>query len=248
MSERAAQTFDPARIRFVLVEPRRAGNIGAAARALANLGYSRLEIVRPAEDPKGVEARRMAVHATTLIDAAGVHASLAGALAGARTVVGTTARTGKQRKPHWRIDRLAEQLLAHGDPGEIAFVFGREDHGLSDDDLDRCTHLAYLPADENQPSFNLAQALLLVAWELRRAELDPPGAQGPPATDEEREAFYRHFEEALRAIGYVTDQTAPSIMRRLRRIYGRAAVTEEELATLRGMARQILWAADKAGL
>ena len=90
--------------------------------------------------------------------------------------------------------------------------------------------------------------MLLVAWELRRTGLGPADAQGPLATDADREAFYRHCEQALRAIGFVTDQTAPSIMRRLRRIYGRAGVTEEELATLRGMARQILWAADKAGL
>ena len=83
---------------------------------------------------------------------------------------------------------------------------------------------------------------------MRRAGLGPAAAQDPPATDEDREAFYSHYEQALRAIGFVTDQTAPSIMRRFRRIYGRARVTEEELATLRGMARQILWAADKAGL
>ena len=248
MSERAASSFDPDRIRFVLVEPQRAGNIGASARALGNLGFSRLEIVRPAGDPRNAEARRMAVNAGPLLDAASVHQTLDSALAGAQTVVGATARTGKQRKPHWRIDTLAEQVMAHGDPGELAVVFGREDHGLNDEDLDRCTHLVYLPADEAYTSFNVAQAVLLVAWELRRAGIGPAAAQDPPATDEEREAFYRHYEQALRAIGFITDQTAPSIMRRLRRVYGRAGVTEEELATLRGMARQILWAADKAGL
>ena len=190
----------------------------------------------------------MAVSAAGLLDAASVHPTLDTALAGARTVVGATARTGKQRKPHYRIDALVEQLVAHGDPGELAIVFGREDHGLSDDDLDRCTHLAYLPADDSYTSFNVAQAMLLVAWELRRADWAPAPAQEPPAPDEDREAFYQHYEQALRAIGFVTDQTAPSVMRRVRRIYGRACVTEEELATLRGMARQILWAADKAGL
>jgi len=248
VSEPTTNLLDPDRIRFVLVEPQRAGNVGAAARALTNLGFSRLEIVRPAGDPRDDEARRMAVNAAPLLEAAGIHPTLDTALAGAQTVVGTTARTGKQRKPHWRIDTFAEHVIARNDPGELAIVFGREDHGLNDDDLDRCTHLVYLPADAAYTSFNLAQAVLLVAWELRRAGLGPADAQDPPATDEDREAFYRHCEQALRAIGFVTDQTAPSIMRRLRRIYGRAAVTEEELATLRGMARQILWAADKAGL
>ena len=248
MSESTASFFDSERIRFVLVEPQRGGNIGSTARALGNLGFSRLELVRPAADPTNAEARRMAVNAAGLLEAARVHPTLDDALAGARTVVGATARTGKQRKPHWRIDALAEQVIAHNDPGELAIVFGREDHGLSDEDLDRCTHLTYLPADAAYTSFNVAQAVLLVAWELRRAGLGPAGTQDPPATDEEREGFYRHYEQALRSIGFITDQTAPSIMRRLRRIYGRAGVTEEELATLRGVARQIMWAADKAGL
>ncbi|NIM62733.1 MAG: tRNA (cytosine(32)/uridine(32)-2'-O)-methyltransferase TrmJ, partial [Acidobacteria bacterium] len=103
----------------------------------------------------------------------GVHATLDTALAGAQTVIGTTARTGKQRKPHYRIDTLAEQVLRRDDPGELALVFGREDRGLHDDDLDRCTHLVYLPADETYTSFNLAQAVLLTGWELRRAGLAP---------------------------------------------------------------------------
>ncbi len=135
MSEPTARLLDPDRIRFVLVEPQRAGNVGSAARALANLGFSRLEIVRPAGDPRDSEARRMAVNAWPLLDAAGVHPTLDSALAGAQTVVGTTARTGKQRKPHWRIDALAEHVIAKNDPGELAIVFGREDHGLNDEDL-----------------------------------------------------------------------------------------------------------------
>jgi TrmH family RNA methyltransferase len=222
--------------------------VGAAARALANLGFSRLEIVRPACDPQASEARKMAVNAAALLDSAAVHTTLDTALAGAQTVVGTTARTGKQRQPHWRIDVFAEELSARSDGGELALVFGREDHGLNDEDLDRCTHLVYLPADAAYTSFNLAQAVLLVAWELRRAGLGPADPHSPVAADQDREAYYRHLDQALRAIGFVTDQTAPSIMRRLRRLYGRAGVTEDELATLRGMARQIQWAAGKARL
>jgi tRNA/rRNA methyltransferase len=247
MSEPRANLFDPERIRFVLVEPQRAGNIGSVARALSNLGFSRLEIVRPAEDPTGSEARRMAVSAASLLETASIHSSLDDALAGSQTVIGATARTGKQRNPHWRIDALAEQLALGGDPGEVAILFGREDHGLNDEDLDRCTHLTFLPADEAYSSFNVAQAVLLVAWELRRSGLQPAEVQDSPATDQEREAFYEHYEQALRSIGFITDQTASSIMRRLRRVYGRARVSPEELATLRGMARQILWAADKTG-
>ena len=235
-------------MRFVLIEPQRGGNVGSAARALKNLGYRRLDLVRPACEPLGAEARRMAVAADDVLEQAGVHDSLDTALLGCRTVVGTTARGGKQRKPHLRIDCWAAEASQQADPGETALVFGREDHGLEDRDLDRCTHLVYLPADPAYTSFNLAQAVLLVAWELRRVDLGPAPVGDAPATDAAREAFYQHFEQALRRIGFVSDQTAPSIMRRLRRVYGRAGVSEEELATLRGLARQILWAADKGGL
>lgn len=248
MSESLAGPVDPTRIRFVLVEPQGAANVGSVARALKNLGFSRLEIVRPGCDPCGAAARRMAVSAADVLDAAGLHDGLDTALAGCATVVGTSARTGKQRQPHWRVDRWVGEVLVAADPGAMAIVFGREDHGLDDHDLDRCTHLVYLPADEAYTSFNLAQAVLLVAWELRRTGLGPAPRGGPPSTDGQREEFYRHFGQALQRIGFVTEQTAPSILRRLRRIYGRAGVTEGELATLRGIARQILWAADKAGL
>jgi tRNA/rRNA methyltransferase len=238
----------PNRLRFVLVEPQGGGNVGSVARALKNLGFSRLELVRPACDAAGEEARRMAVSANDLLESVGIHDSLDTALAGCSTVVGTSARSGKQRKPHWRLDEWVTEVAATGETGETAVMFGREDHGLSDEDLDRCTHLVHLPADAAYTSFNLAQAVLLVAWELRRAGLPPVAQAPPPATDGQREEFYRHFEQALLRIGFVSAQTAPSIMRRLRRIYGRAAMTEEELATLRGMARQILWAADRADL
>jgi tRNA/rRNA methyltransferase len=235
-------------VRFVLVEPQSAGNVGSAARALKNLGFSRLLLVRPACDPFAEEAMRMAVDAADLLRAAPVCDDLDDALSGAGRVVGTTRRTGRQRKPHRRIDRCAAELLAQPD-AELAILFGREDHGLSDQDLDRCTHLVYLPAATAYPSFNLAQALLLVAWELRRTDLPAVQASDefpPPATHEEREGLYRHLEQSLRTIGFLTPEMAPAMMRKLRRLFGRAGVGAEEVALLRGIARQTLWVAREA--
>ena len=195
-------------------------------------------------------ARIMAVDAKELLERAGRHERLDAALEGARTVIGTTARTGKQRRPHWRLDAFGEELAELGDAGELAIVFGREDHGLSDEQLDRCTHLVHLPTSEAYASLNLAQAVLLVAYEMRLASLRPvsPDEGVVPADHQTREAFYAHLEQALRTIGFVTPETAESIMRRMRRLFGRARLSADDAKMLRGLARQILWTAGQAGL
>jgi tRNA/rRNA methyltransferase len=241
--------LDAGRVRFVLVEPQSGGNVGAAARALKNLGFARLVLVRPACDPLGEPARRMAVDATDVLESARSVADLELALEGALTVVATSRRVGRRRRPHPRLDRLAPELAARTAAGEVAIVFGREDRGLSDRDLDRCTHLVHFAAAESYPSFNLAQAVLLAAWELRRSALpveDGPAAMPPPAPHEEREAFLLHLERALCAIGYLHEDSAVPVMRRLRRLIGRAGATREEVRLLRGIARRILWVTRQA--
>jgi TrmH family RNA methyltransferase len=237
-------------VRFVLVEPQSGGNVGAAARALKNLGYSRLDLVRPRCDPFGAEARALAVDAADVLERAGVHGSLDDALEGALTVVGTSARTGKHRRPHRRLDAFGPELARLAAAGPLAAVFGRERHGLSDAELDRCTHLVHFPSSPDYPSFNLAQSVLLVAYTLRveaerRAPEPPPD---PPADHATREAMFAHLEAALAAIGYLHEDTVVPMMRRLRRLLGRAELTATEAAILRGIARQTLWAARRAGL
>ncbi len=244
-----ADRLDPRRVRFILVGPQTAGNVGAAARAMKNLGFSRLCLVRPDCDPLGKDARMMAVDAADLLERAESANELDAALEGAATVVGTTARTGKHRQPHWPLTDFAGQMAAHAAAGELALVFGREDHGLADDELDHCTHLIYLPSSVEYPSFNLAQAVLLVAWELRLAGEGRPVVEPTEtlADHASREAMYRHLQKALLAIGFLHDDSVDNIMRRLRRLFGRANLTSRESRVLRGMARQILWAAGKAG-
>jgi TrmH family RNA methyltransferase len=237
-------------VRFVLVEPQSAGNLGAAARALKNLGFSALHLVAPRCDPKSAEARALAVDAWDLLDDAKVHADLDDALQGMRTVVGTSARTGKQRRPHYRLDAFAPDLARLAAAGPLAAVFGREAHGLTDGELDRCTHLVHIAASPEYPSFNLAQAVLLVAYTLRLGleTAPPPGPEEAPADHGSREAMLAHLEDALRAIGYLHEDTAAPMMRRLRRFFGRAELTAGEAAIFRGIARQVLWAAGQATL
>jgi len=192
----------------------------------------------------------MAVDARDLLEAAVVVSDLDAALAGARIVVGTTGRRGKHRRPHFPLQQLAESLGRRSPAVDLACVFGREDRGLTDEELDRCTHLVYLPASPDYSSYNLAQAVLLVAWELQRAgaavaaDTDWP----EPAAHAEREALYEHLQHALAAIGFLNRDGTAVVMRRLRRLLGRAEASAEELTLLRGMARQMLWAAGRAGL
>ncbi len=238
----------PESARFVLVEPHVAGNVGAAARALKNLGFHSLALVAPRCDPRAVEARWLAVDASDVLDRARIFPDLDAALLGAGTVVGTSRRKGKQRRPHFRLDDLAPELARLAGAGEVAFVFGREEYGLTDAEIDRCTHLVHFLSSEEYPSFNLAQAVLLAAYELRRAlALGSEGAPPErPADHAVREAMYTHVERALFAAGFLHEDTAEGMMRRIRRILGRAVLTPGDVKVFRGIARQILWLAEHA--
>ena len=249
------------RVRHVLVQPQFGGNTGSCARVLKNLGFGRLVLVDPAFGLEDREASKMAVAAGDVLGAATVVSGIDDALAGAGMVIGTSRRLGKHRQPHDRIDDLGPSIAAFAAAGgEVAVVFGREDHGLSDRDLDRCTHLAYLPASEAYPSFNLGQAVGIVSWEVacaaeahvdagRQDDPEDDSGEGARASDHvEREAMFRHLETALRTVGYLHPESAEPVMRRLRRLIARATPTETEVRVLRGIARQVLWAADQAGL
>jgi len=239
-------------VRFVLVEPRVGGNVGAAARALKNLGFERLVVVAPRCDPRGDDARRMAKDASDVLDRVTEFADLDSALEGARAVIGTSGRRGKQRRPHWRLDRLAPEMARMACSGEIAVVFGRETRGLTVEELDRCTHLVHFPAADAYPSFNLAQSVLLVAYELflalPEAASGEPSALDPPADHATREAMYAHLRAALEAIGFLHPDTVEPMMRRIRRMLGRVELTMGEARIVRGIARQTLWLSRRAGL
>jgi len=245
----------------VLVEPRYGGNVGSAARAIKNFGFARLDLVDPREGPDHDEAIMMAVDAADVLAAAHTHATLDEALSGAATVVGTSRRMGKHRQPHYRLDEAAPTIAGLAARGEIAVLFGREDHGLSDADLDLCTHLVYMPTSPAYPSLNVAQAVAIAAYELRRAldaaaptveeisrELDDDEASLVLADHAVREAMYEHLDEALYAIGFLKDGQVEGMMRRLRRLLGRTELTVGDVQVIRGIARQILWLAREAKL
>lgn len=231
-------------IRIVLVRPRGAGNIGAAARAMKNLGAADLVLVRPR--PKLAAAERMAVHARDLVRGARVVDDVAAAVADCRLVIGTTCRTGGYRQAVEDLGALAPAAVARRGP--VAFLFGPEDHGLSNADLRHCQRLCAIDTSAEYASLNLAQAVLLVCWELRRAAGSRTPAAAPAvaaAPAAAVEALYDHLRAALEQIGFLNAQNPEHIMFALRGLFGRAALSAHEVRILRGMARQMEWAAGR---
>lgn len=232
----------------VLVRPQEEGNVGAAARAMANMGLDRLVLVEPAP-ALGRTARAFAVGAQPILAAAERFASLEEALAGYQRVVGTTS--SRQRHLDQRVVD-ARQLPAElaDDAGGIrtALVFGPEASGLSTDELALCDPLVTVPCSLNQPTLNLAQAVLIIAYELSLIEPSPPSADAVPclATAAEVAGLFGHLDELFRQVGFARDDTYDTVIRDLRRLAARAQPTQRETQILRGICRRALRALSAA--
>ncbi len=228
-------------VRVVLVETSHPGNIGAAARAMKNMGLSRLVLTRPALFPHA-EATARASGADDLLYQAQVVDSLDAALAGCGLVVGSTARRRSLSAPELDPRACAEGLLDACQHGPVALVFGRERTGLTNEELDRCHFLVRIPTDPAYSSLNLAAAVQVLAYELRMAALnrdevaDPPAPGAPPpAPADELERFYEHLETVLMETGFLNPANPRQLMRRLRRLYNRARPDQNEINILRGI-------------
>ena len=235
--------LDLSRFRIVLVEPRVPENIGMAARAMKNCGLSRLVLVRPV-DHLSAAACRPAMEAYPLVQSAEVHSGLPDAIAGSRMVVGSTRRGGQDRHPLLTPREWIRDLLPRADGQEVSILFGAEKDGLSREAVDRCDVLITLPAHPGYGSFNLAQAVLLVGYELFRssAEYTERDARLDLATEMEREDFFAHLEGVLLRVGFLHANNPGRIMTSLRRLFGRAGLEEREVRILRGVLSQIEWA------
>jgi len=225
-------------VRFVLCEPTHPGNIGAAARAIKTMGFDRLVLVNPPADHHGAEARARASGALDVLESAEVMASLAAAVQGCGLVVGASARHRRLGIAEFDPRECAGQMLAAGAGGPVALVFGTERSGLSNAELDLCHALVYIPANPGYSSLNLAAAVQLLAWELRAAQgitLDIPPPESPPATVADMELFYEHLQRVLAASGFLDPGNPRNLMRRLRRLFNRARLDQNELNILRGI-------------
>lgn len=247
---------DPfASTRFVLVEPSHPGNVGAAARALKTMGFSRLIVVAPkiAFVTREPEAIAMASGADDVLASAQVVETLADALNGVHWSVALTARTREYGPPQMAPRAAAEKACEFVDQrsgglGAIALVFGNERVGLSNADVERCSALAHIPANPAYSSLNLAQAVQVLAYELRlallgRAVANPVAselASQPSASSDEIEGMYTHLEQALVALDFLDPANPKKLMSRLRRLFSRSGLEHEEVNILRGIAKHIL--------
>ena len=258
--------------RIVLVEPAGARNVGSIARVMKNMGLTQLVIVTPECDPLGEEARRMAVHGLDVLESARVVSDLVSALEGCHRVAATVGRDGVLRSVEnlrsvvpWILGESGVlEFHDRGTPaearGEImghltsAIVFGREDHGLSNEQLKYAQRLVTIPSNPDYPSLNLAQSVGIVAYELYQAAQDWPGIRAisessePDAPFQMTEAFYLGLEALLLSIGYLHSHTADSRMQKFRLLLARAVPSTHEMTMLLGILRQSRWALEPGHL
>jgi len=237
--------MDPATVDVVLVRPARAANVAAACRAMKNMGLRGLALVDPPRDLPSAEARALAYGAWDVLDGARVSATLREAVAGATLVAGTS---GRALPGAWTPRQLAEEGPARAGEGRTALVFGPEASGLRNDELALCHVHVHIPSDPAHPSLNLAQAVLVLAYEIRltvlAAAMPPAGPrEGDRATSADIEAALDDLQRALLSIGYLNPDNPAKILAELRGLLARAGPAPRETSLLRGMARQILWAA-----
>ena len=230
-------------IRVVLVNTSHPGNIGGAARAMKNMGLSRLVLVDPQHFPSP-EADARASGADDVLGGAQVVATLEEALVGCNLVFGTSAR--ERRIPWPLVDprECASKVVEHAVQGEeIALVFGREHAGLTNEELQRCHFHVHIPSNPDFSSLNLGAAVQVLAYEVRMAWLAAEDAPAKVekvdaselATMDEMELFYDHLEKTLVDIGFLDPLKPRHLMPRLRRLYGRSSVDRSEMSILRGI-------------
>ena len=226
----------------VLVEPQGPRNIGSVCRAMLNFGLTDLRLVNPQTDHTVHEARQMAVNATTVLEKARIFSSLEAALADCTLSYGTTRRFGKYREDLIHPDEAARQLVPETLKGRVAMVFGREDKGLHTSELDLCQRFVTIPTDDQLPSMNLAQAVLICLYEISRARGELSGlthGRKQLASSKSLEGMFRHMKQTLGDVGFLNPQNPDHILRAFRRIFGRAGLSEREVRILQGLWSQI---------
>ncbi len=224
----------------VLVEPKTPGNVGFAARVLANFGVDSLRIV--GEDPRNDEhARMFSVRAFEILESAGVFADLESALDDMHASWAATARVGRNHS----VTRAAVPLQELPNPlfvgGRVALVFGREDAGLTNKEISLCDLAFTIPASKGYPSLNLSHAVAVTLYELFRKfapEEPPEPTEAKPATREEREIVYKFFDEVVDELD-IKDYRKPIARQVFRNLLGRAYMTGREVATLTGVVRKL---------
>lgn len=226
---------------LILVQTSLAGNLGAAMRVAANFGVPRIDLVRPLVDPAHSDVINWACGADQLLECR-LWDSLSEAAGEYRTVVASASGRGRHNLPVVS-PREAMPVLAQRGIENTALVFGNESSGLQKEDLDCCDLVVRVPTEPDFPVLNLAQAIAILVAEVHLATVPAPHSAPEPAAQHQVEALMAHLQSSLTVIGFLDPQSPQRILRKLRRLFGRAGVTENEIKILRGICRQMEWAA-----
>jgi TrmH family RNA methyltransferase len=226
-------------IYFILVEPKEPGNIGACARAIKNMGFKNLELINPVPFLT-TEAKKMAYKAYDLLEKATVWTQLDSALKDKNLVIGTTRRVGKRRGLILPLSESVKKIVSASQKNKVAILFGREDKGLNNKEVEECGLLITIPSDPLLPSINLAQSVLLVAYEIGKKTYSLPY----PALvkHEDLENLYSHINSVLKLLEYIPRgdrDMEKRIMRNLKHLIGRGGLTEWEMKMIHGICSQI---------
>ncbi len=233
-------------IRIILVNTSHPGNIGAAARAMKNMGLSKLTLVEPKDYPS-LEAINRAVGAVDILDNVVIADDLKQAVSGCVWVAGTSARLRTIEWPILNPRECVQKSLEHIEQGEIAIVFGRENSGLSNEELEQCNALLHIPTNPDFSSLNLAAAVQVVCYEFRLALLDDKATKHKGnkcrydalANSAQLEGMHRHLYDALDYMGFFGTNKPDIVMRRLKGLFNRAGTTQRELSIIRGICSAI---------
>jgi tRNA/rRNA methyltransferase len=244
-------------MRIVLIETAGARNLGSVARVMKNFGLSELWLVNPQCDRQGDEAMQMAVHAPEILENAKIVDSLPQALVDCQRAIATAGRIDKGEM---KVTNPPQGLSWLSQVTTSAIVFGAEDRGLSNAEIQHCQQVIRIPVNPDYPSLNLAQAVGICCyqWQLLQENIQYPenltsqiaqdlikSAPIDLATREDTEACYQQLEAMLLKIGYVYPHTAVHRLRKFRQIFDRANLSPSEVAMLRGILRQVNWATNK---
>jgi tRNA/rRNA methyltransferase len=232
-------------LRVVLVRPRGSGNIGSIARAMKNMGARELAIVGTART-RSFWARAMAVHGRDVLGKAKCYGTIREAIADCTLVVGTTCRGGLYRKHSQSPREVAPTIAAAARTGKVALIFGPEDHGLSNQDLEPCQLLVTIPAHPEYQSLNVAQAAVICLYQIFLASLDAVAVEKiQRARAEDIERLYDIMRDALLKIGFLDSENPEHMLLAFRRILGRAGLEDTDVRIFTGLFRQIEWYANK---
>ena len=237
-------------ITFILVRPEYAGNIGSAARAIANFGFTKLAVVAPRQSPTHREAQKFAMKAQPLPATALVTRTLAEATADLHFVIGTSRRFGKFRRDFLPTRAIGQLLDGLGKRQQVGILFGSEIKGLTNDELAACYRVLTIPTHIQCPSMNLAHAVTIVAYETAQAlhALTTPISvrRVPPlAAQELIDGMFGKWETALHAIGFFKHGSAKKVLRDTRHLFGRTTLSEHEAQMLWAMWQKVLWQLEK---